>query len=88
MNTSAEAVQLLQEALAKTKAATGVINDLIVAHDYQDVATLISQAGAALLESAALLMQSDDEAALDAMERADDLLDSAWAIIDRETDEE
>lgn len=88
MNTSAEAVQLLQEALAKTKAATGVINDLIVAHDYQDVAGLISQAGAALLESAALLMQSDDEAALDAMEKADDLLDTAWSIIDRETDEE
>ncbi|MBC7813332.1 MAG: hypothetical protein H7175_19390 [Burkholderiales bacterium] len=88
MNTSAEAVQLLQEALAKTKAATGVINDLIVAHDYQDVAGLVTQSTAALLESAVALLQSNDEDALDAMERADDLLDTAWSIIDRETDEE
>ncbi len=88
MNTSSEAVRLLQEALAKTQVATRVIQDLIIEHDYQDVAGLVAQAGAALLESAALLMQSQDEAALSALEKADDLLDEVYAIIDGETDDD
>lgn len=88
MNTSAEAVRLLQEALAKTQAASRVIQDLIIEHEYQDVAALVAGAGAALLESAALLMQSQDEAALNALEKADDLLDEVYAIIDGETDDE
>lgn len=88
MNTSTEAVRLLQEALTSTRAATQVIKDLIAAHEYQDVADLVSQAGAALLESAALLMQSKDEDALNRLEQADDLLDSVYAIIDGETDED
>ena len=88
MNTSSEAVKLLNEALEKARAATKVINDLIVEHDYQDVAILVSQASEKLLESAALLMQSDDENALNALDQADDLLDSVYTIIDGETDED
>jgi hypothetical protein len=88
MNTSSEAVRLLQEALTKAQSAAQVINDLIVEHEYQDVASLVTQAGAALLESAALLMQSKDEDALNMLEQADDLLDSVYAIIDGETDED
>lgn len=88
MNTSAGATQLLQQALANTRDAVRVIDNLIVEHDYQDVATLVAQAAAALLESAALLMQSQDEAALDALGSADDLLDAVYDIIDAETDED
>jgi hypothetical protein len=88
MNTSNEAIKLLQQALAQTRDAQKVIDNLIADHDYQDVATLVTQAAAALLESAALLMQSKDEAALDALENADDLLDSVYSIIDAETDED
>lgn len=88
MNTSAEAAQLLQQALANTRDAVRVIDNLIVEHDYQDVATLVAQAAAALLESATYLMQSQDEPALDALGSADDLLDAVYDIIDAETDED
>jgi hypothetical protein len=88
VNTSAEAAKLLQQAQTTTQDARRVIDNLIAAHDYQDVASLVTQAAAALLQSAALLMQSQDEAALDALENADDLLDSVWSIIDAETDDE
>lgn len=88
MHTSAQAVQLLQEALTKAQAANDVINDLIVEHEYQDVASLIAQAGAALLEAASRLMQSDEAAGLDALDAAEDLLDEVYVIIDGETDEE
>ena len=88
MNTSSEAVLQLQDALAKTRSASLVIRDLIAEHEYQDVAGLVAQAAAALLESATLLMQNKDEAALNALEQADDLMDSVYAIIDGETDDE
>jgi hypothetical protein len=88
MNTSTEALRLLQEARGKAEAAAQVISDLIVAHDYQDVAALVTQAAVALLDAAEELMKSQDEAALDALERADDLLDAVYDIIDGETDEE
>lgn len=88
MNTSNEAIRLLQEAQSNAQAAKRVIDDLIVAHDYQDVATLVTQAAASLLEAAAYLMQSKDENALDTLEQADDLLDAVYAIIDGETDDE
>ena len=88
MNTSSEALQRLQDALAKTRAAKQVVNDLIVEHDYQDVAALVTEAAESLLEAAVSLMQSQDEAALNALEQADDLLDSVYAIIDGETDED
>lgn len=88
MLTSAEALTHLQNAMSATRAAGQVIDNLIVDHDYQDVAALVARAAEALLESAALLMESQDEAALDALERADDLLDAVYDIIDSETDEE
>lgn len=69
MNTSTEAVSRLQEALGATRAAGQVIDDLIVAHDYQDIASLVVRAAEALLEAASQLMQSQDEAALEAIER-------------------
>ncbi|MFN8529266.1 MAG: hypothetical protein U0670_11685 [Anaerolineae bacterium] len=88
MNTSAEAVRLLQEALANARSASQVIQDLIVEHDYQDVAVLVTQAAVSLLESSALLMQSKDEDALDALGHADDFLDAVYEIIDAETEED
>ena len=88
MHTSSEAVNLLQQALSLTGQARTTIDNLIVEHDYQDVATLVTQAAAALLEAAAHLMQSQDEAAITALESADDLLDAVYDIIDAETDEE
>ncbi|MDZ4764737.1 MAG: hypothetical protein SGI73_09310 [Chloroflexota bacterium] len=88
MNTASNAIQLLEDAVAKAHAARTMIDDLIVAHDYQDAATLVVQASVALLEAAALLLTSNDEAALEGLERADDLLDAVYTIIDGETDED
>lgn len=88
MNTSSEASQRLQQALATTREAINIIDNLIVEHDYQDVASLVGQAAEKLLEAASALMQSDDEAGLQALEGADDLLDAVYDIIDGETDED
>jgi hypothetical protein len=88
MHTSHEAVQLLTEALNAAQHAKQVIDDLIVEHDYQDVASLVTSACIQLIESAALLMQSDDEGAFDRLSDADDILDAVYAIIDAETDED
>lgn len=88
MTTSSESIKTLEQAIANTRAALGNIDNLIAAHDYQDVASLVTQAAAALLESAVFLMQSNDEDAFGALERADDLLDSVYDIIDSELDEE
>ncbi|MBN8620801.1 MAG: hypothetical protein J0L63_17945, partial [Anaerolineae bacterium] len=81
MNTSTEAIRLLEQALHSARAAQTTINDLIVEHDYQDVALLVTQAAVSMLESASLLMQSQDEAALNALDAADDLLDAVYNII-------
>lgn len=88
MNTTTRASELLQQSLNSTRDAQAVITDLIAAHDYQDVAVLVTQAAVALLEAAALLMQSQGEAAFDEMEKAEDLLDAVYEIIDGELDEE
>lgn len=88
MNTSSEALRLLQQAANETNQALKVIDNLVVEHDYQDVASLIAQAANALLISAQQLMQSNDVAAFEAMENAEDLLDAVYDIIDAETDEE
>lgn len=87
MNTSAEAIKVLEQALATTRKAEDTIENLIAEHDYQDVAALVTQAAAALLETAALLMQAQDEAALDMLENADDLIDSVYGIIEADLDE-
>jgi hypothetical protein len=86
MNTSAEVVTLLQQALDSSRRAAEAIDDLIAVHDYQDVAGLVTLAAGALLEAAALLMQSQDEAALEALENADDLLDAVYDIIEGDLD--
>ena len=88
MNTSAEAIQQLDQALATTRSALNTIENLIAVHDYQDVAQLVTQAAAALLETARLLMESQDEAALDMLENADDLLDTVYDIIEADLNEE
>ena len=87
MNTSTEAVRLLEQAFATVRDANNVIDNLIADHDYQDVASLITQAAQALIASAGLLMQSDDEAALEALESAEALIDAVYDIIDADTDE-
>ena len=88
MNTSDTAIKQLQQAMTTTEQAVNTINNLIAAHDYQDVASLVAQAADALLEAATLLMQSQDEAALDALENADDLIESVYNIIEGELDDE
>jgi hypothetical protein len=88
MNTSSEAIRLLEQAAAAARQAAAVIDDLIAPHDYQDVAALVTQAAAGLLDSATRLMQSDDVAGLEALEAADDLLDAVYDIIESELDDE
>lgn len=88
MSTSAEAITQLEQALTATRSAEQTIENLIAAHDYQDVASLVTQAAAALLETATLLMQSQDVAALDMLENADDLLDAVYGIIEADLDED
>lgn len=88
MNTSAEALRLLNQALADTRKAGAVVDDLFAPHDYQDVASVVARASAALLESAIRLLESKPDEALDALEAADDLLDAVYDIIDAETDED
>ena len=88
INTSGEATKRLEQALATTREAVSIIVNLIADHEYQDVASLVTQAAGKLLEAAAALMQSDDEAGIGALESADDLLDAVYDIIDGETDED
>ncbi len=88
INTSGEASKRLEQALATTKEAIQVIDNLIADHEYQDVASLVAQAAGKLLEAAAALMQSNDEVGISALESADDLLDAVYDIIDGEMDED
>lgn len=88
MNTSSEAVKQLQQAQALTQQAAATIENLIAEHDYQDVGALVSHAAIRLLECAALLMQSQDEAALDKLENAEDLIDMVYEIIEGDTDDQ
>lgn len=82
MNTSSEAVTRLQEALKTTQSAQGVIENLVAPHDYQDVANLVVQAAEKLLEAATLLMQAEDQDALNTIEQAEDLLEAMYDIIE------
>lgn len=88
MNTSTEAIRKLEQAQKETREAIAVVDNLIAAHDYQDVATLVAKAALALLESATLLMHSKDEDALNALEHADDLLDNVYDIIEGDLEED
>ena len=86
--TSGEAAKRLEQARTTTTEAVSIIDNLIAEHEYQDVASLVTQAASKLLEAAAALMQSNDAAGLEALESADDLLDAVYDIIDGETDED
>lgn len=88
MSTSGEVLKSLEQALTATRTALKQIDDLIVLHDYQDVASLVAKAAASLLESASYLMQSKDEDAFAALEAADDTLDAVYDIIDSETEDD
>lgn len=88
INTSSEAAKRLEQALSTTREAVSIIDNLIADHEYQDVASLVTQAAGKLLEAAASLIQSNDEVGLGALESADDLLDAVYDIIDGETDED
>jgi hypothetical protein len=88
MNTSTEAIRQLEQALENARQGVKTIDNLIIEHDYQDVASLLAQSAAALLESAAALMKNEDEPALEHLSRADDLLDAVWNIIDSEVDDD
>lgn len=88
MSTSAEVLKSLEQALSATQTALKQIDDLIVAHDYQDVASLVTNAAASLLQSASHLMKSKDEDAFAALEAADDYLDAVYDIIDSETEDD
>ncbi|MEL6151106.1 MAG: hypothetical protein AAFV33_19435 [Chloroflexota bacterium] len=81
MNTSSEAIKQLQESLAAAQKAADTIENLIATHDYQDIAMLVTHSAAKMLESATLLMEKDDEAALDVLEDAEDLIDEVYKII-------
>lgn len=88
MATSADVIKSLDQALTATQTAVKQIDDLIVPNDYQDVATLVANAAASLLQSATYLLQAKDEDAFGALEAADDYLDAVYDIIDSETDED
>jgi len=88
MNTSSEAANKLEQALKTAHEAKQIIDNLIAAHDYQDVASLVTQAAVALLQAATYLMQSQDESALNLIESAEDLLDSVYDIIEGEVDDD
>ncbi|MCC6616996.1 MAG: hypothetical protein IT320_26225 [Anaerolineae bacterium] len=87
MNTSTEAIKTLETAQRQASEAVTIIDNLLVAHDYQDVASLVGKAAVRLLEAASLLMQSQDAEALDALENADDLLDAVYDIIEADLNE-
>lgn len=88
MNTTTEAISRLEQALAASRNASNVIENLIVEHDYQDVAVLLTQAASALLTAAMEMMHAEDGAAIEAMENAEDFIDAVYDIIDAETDED
>lgn len=88
MQTSAEAINQLTDSLNAAKKAADTIENLIATHDYQDVAMLVTLAATKMLESATLMMQKDPEAALDALDSADDFVEEVFKIINEDTDEE
>jgi hypothetical protein len=88
MNTSTEAINRLESARQAVLSAQDVLENLIAAHDYQDVAVLLTRSTATLLESITLLMQMKDEEALNTLDSAEDLLDAVWEIIEGEIEGE
>ena len=87
MNTSSEAIKLLNQALVDTNRAADMVDDLIAPHDFQDVASLMAKASAALLISSMRLLESNSQGAIEALETAEDLLDAFYDILDADTGE-
>jgi hypothetical protein len=86
--TSGEAVNQLEAASQQAHKAALTIDNLLAAHDYQDVAGIAARAGQALLDAAAAFMKSDDEAAFRSIDAAEDFLDALYDIVDGELDDE
>ena len=86
--TSNEAVNQLETASQQAHKAALTIDNLLAAHDYQDVAGIAARAGQALLEAAAAFMKSDDEAAFQSIDSAEDLLSALYDIVGGELDDE
>ncbi len=86
--TSGEAITQLEAAITGAHTAAHTIENLLAAHDYQDVAVLAARAGKALLEAAVALMKNDDEAAFRSIETSEDLLDALYDIVDGDLGEE
>lgn len=88
MNTSSAVIQKLQDAHKSAVEAMAIADDLVVEHEYQDVTVLAVRAAAVLLEAATHLMQSDDRAAVGALDDADELMDAIFRIIESEIGED
>lgn len=86
--TSGEAVSQLETAAQQAHKAALTIDNLLAAHDYQDVAGIAARAGQALLEAAAAFMKNDDEAAFRSIDAAEDFLDVLYDIVDGELGDE
>lgn len=87
MSTSNDVIQALNDARASTAQIQALLNDLIVEHTFQDVATLSLAAAAELLQTTQHFMEQQDEPAIDSLERVDELLDELYAIIEGDLDE-
>ncbi|MCC6566147.1 MAG: hypothetical protein IT298_10325 [Chloroflexi bacterium] len=88
--TTNEAVKYLDAARASAEAAIRAVENLLVPHDYQDVAALTIRAAEALLAAAAQFLTEGDEAAFDSISRSEDLLDAVYETItgDMDADED
>ncbi|MFZ4813778.1 MAG: hypothetical protein ACOYL5_04525 [Phototrophicaceae bacterium] len=88
MNTPAEALKQLETAIAASHQASDILDDLLVAHDYQDVALLVSKAAGKLLEAAAHLLREEDEMAFVTLEESDDLLETFYKVMDEDFEDD
>jgi len=86
MNTSNQAIEALETALANCQNSSKIIENLIAPHDYQDVALILSQASEKLIEATLALMNKDDENALDMMSLAEDFIDDVYDTIEGDLD--
>lgn len=78
------AIRKLQQANDAARAAVSQIDSLAGESEYNDMASLVANAGAALMRAAVHLLEERDEAAFDLLEQADDYLDAAMDIVDDE----
>lgn len=86
--TSNEAIAQLEAAAAQAHKAAHTIDNLLAAHDYQDVAALSVRAAKLLLEAAIAFMRNDDVTAFAGLESSGDLVDALYDIVDGELDDE